>query len=289
MYRTLCEANKKMFPNFFEEIRGFADGSGFPLEDILMLNFFEISILNIKSQIEKSCTDILINNSTEFLIGHNEDIPVKNSAEYAWMADIEISGIPKFSAYIYPGMIAGNAFSWNEHGVVMTINYLNPVYFDPEGASVAFICRHLVEAKSISDLISRIPPRNAAAVSLNVASIHENRMVNIEIHGTEFSVKEIIGEYSHVNSFKRIGAKEFTRLRSSEMRQAKLNSFPVFTGNVKTILGNTENEFPIYRTIIGVDLAETSATAIFDLRGKTVEIYVENPSTSSSHYKFNLL
>ena len=57
------------------------------------------------------------------------------------------------------------------------------------------MCRDLLTARSIPELISKIPARRASGVSLNVASIAENRMVNIEISKDEFSVKEITGEY----------------------------------------------------------------------------------------------
>lgn len=89
----------------------------------------------------------------------------------------------------------------------MTVNYLAPTQLDlgkqshlllfsdsvQGGASVAFVCRYLLNCTSIPELLSRIPGRRASGVCLNVASIKEKRMVNIELASNIFSVKEVSG------------------------------------------------------------------------------------------------
>lgn len=152
-------------------------------------------------------------------MGHTEDMPLPNAALYSWMLQSSLSdGSGSWTAFIYPGMLAGNAFSWfvlfpllsnafswNSSGLVVTVNYLVPRKIDlglyalislltlQGAASVAFICRDLLNSTSITDLISRIPPLRASGVSLNVGSIRENRIVNIELAHDLFSVREVEG------------------------------------------------------------------------------------------------
>jgi hypothetical protein len=42
----------------------------------------------------------------------------------------QVAGEVPFTAFIYPGMVAGNAFTWNKEGIVITINYLSPLQLD---------------------------------------------------------------------------------------------------------------------------------------------------------------
>jgi len=237
---------------------------------------------------EKSCTDLFVHTPQHSILAHTEDIPLKNSRNFCWLPTFSVDSQPTYTAFCYPGCLPGNAFSWNEYGIIITVNYLLPRQLDLGGASIPFLCRDLVTSRSIPELIAKIPARRASGVSLNVASINENRMVNIELSKDEFSVKEITGEYYHVNAYKRLKALQVER-PSSIHRQTRIEQFPNLVSNINTILGDTKDQvYPIYRTVTAIDQNETGATAIFDLKKKTASIYITNPSTSQPFHVFNL-
>ncbi len=66
------------------------------------------------------------------------------------------------------------------------------------GASVPFMCRTFLRCKTIAEILSIIPLKRAASVSLNIISIPEQRMVNIEFRHDCYAVKEINGAFKYV-------------------------------------------------------------------------------------------
>ena len=81
-----------------------------------------------KSIDEFGCTTLFINSKDVQLILHNEDCdPLIKACGYLLSADIEEEGRrEKFTSFCYPGTLPGQAFNFNEHGVVFTSNILCP-------------------------------------------------------------------------------------------------------------------------------------------------------------------
>jgi len=296
-YETLLDTNKKHFPHYFEELRGVADGCNMNFEEILALNLYEIGILLKRSimlkngkevVIVKGCTDVMFKDSENILLAHNEDMPFR---DFGWLIHAEINTPPleKFTSYTYPGMLPGNAFSWNAHGILIGINYMNPMELNGKGLSVPFVCRSLLSATSISDLISKMPSNCASGVNLNVISMNENRLVNIEIIGNIYSVREINGAFSHYNTYKTINV-EYEYSESSSRRGKRVAQLPATNvEEMKVILGDTfDKQYPIYRNCAEPDEYHTAATVIFDVRKKTASIFVKNPTESDPFLVFPL-
>jgi len=136
LHRDFIEKIRLLYPWYWDEICGLADGSEFPLEQILVLNFlnetqtaYELLIENQKlvqtnEQItnetgEKGCTTILLNrqDTNTFSLLHNEDHATALYLNgYLVEADIQSSKYDdgkrqspneKFVAFCYAGAIPG--------------------------------------------------------------------------------------------------------------------------------------------------------------------------------------
>jgi len=301
LFQKFLVLNLKQYPQYFEELQGLSDGSGVPLDLIQALNFYELFLTFNRDNVkwtngdftQYSCTDMLSNNGKIFMLGHNEDMYKETEVEildFCWLGKSKVNEEALVTAFCWPGMLPGNAFSFNEFGIVISINYITPTDpFDFTGASTAFLCRDLISRKTINEVISHIPPRRASGVSINVASIHEHRLVNIELSPVTCCIREIYETTSHVNIYKYI-CDPCIHSDSTTHRNKRLTQFSdEELSNFRRILGDTENtEFSIYRKDSPLDNCETVATFICDLKARQGFLYIDNPNLHDSHLTFQL-
>eukprot|EP01127_Copromyxa_protea_P018806 TRINITY_DN5996_c0_g3_i2.p1 TRINITY_DN5996_c0_g3~~TRINITY_DN5996_c0_g3_i2.p1 ORF type:complete len:237 (+),score=33.65 TRINITY_DN5996_c0_g3_i2:138-848(+) len=122
----------KNYPQYVDEIRGLADGSGFTLENIFMLFAkSEIeSFMGLRDQPNRveHCTDILANSYTPCW-GHNEDGDVYDR-DTTYITNVTIVSsegeiIDRFVAFAYGGTIAADAYGFNYHGLVLSENAID--------------------------------------------------------------------------------------------------------------------------------------------------------------------
>lgn len=131
LHRDFIETIRLYYPWYWDEICGIADGSGVPLEQIVVLNFLNeikttYELLEEKQKLsqinetgEKGCTTVLLNrqDTNTFSLLHNEDhASALYMTGYLIEADIESSSYDdgkrqspneKFIAYCYAGNIPG--------------------------------------------------------------------------------------------------------------------------------------------------------------------------------------
>jgi len=130
LHRDFIEKIRLFFPWYWDEIRGLADGSEIPLEQLLVLNFLNETrtayrLLEEKKKEqesetgEKGCTTVLINrkDTNTLSLLHNEDHSTAlYMTGYLVEADIQSSKYDndkcespneKFIAYCYAGAIPG--------------------------------------------------------------------------------------------------------------------------------------------------------------------------------------
>ncbi len=133
LHRDFIEIIRLLYPWYWDEICGLADGSEIPLEQILVLNFLNetqtahqlLEDKQINETGEKGCTTVLLNrqDTNTFSLLHNED---HASALYLTgclvEADIQSSEYDegkrqspdeKFIAYCYAGTIPGRIIMKN--------------------------------------------------------------------------------------------------------------------------------------------------------------------------------
>ena len=112
--QKLVRYGEMYFPQYIEEIKGIAEGSGSSLTDILLINCkYDFS--------RKGCTTVIFRGSDRIILAHNEDNTKDNLNNCCLLKVYPEVGTP-FISFCYPGMIPGNSFAFNAHGIIITNN-----------------------------------------------------------------------------------------------------------------------------------------------------------------------
>lgn len=188
-------AQKKAFPDYLDEIRGLADGSGVAYETLLRLNLESeldnevgespphVDQTSITSGVGKGCTDFHVISSRAW--AHNEDgfpAPYYRDTTYLVRSNITLPGKPArvFVAFTYPGRLSGWAWGFNKNGVVLSVNALTvPSPGNSSSRSgrlgVNFIARSLLDATNLDDATTRASiPGHASGMHINLACLLPN-------------------------------------------------------------------------------------------------------------------
>ncbi|CAF3661907.1 unnamed protein product [Rotaria sordida] len=212
LHRNFIETIRLLYPWYWDEICGLADGSEVPLEQILVLNFLNetqtayklleekqrLNSTNDKSINEtgaKGCTTVLLNrkDTNTFSLLHNEDhAAALYLSAYLVEADIQSSEYDngtrrspneKFIAYCYAGSIPGNAFGANKYSFAFAMNGLYPNYVGHCRLPRQIVNRALFAVRNEKDLdnLLRISPV-AFGFCINGAFYRQqNYLLNYEI------------------------------------------------------------------------------------------------------------
>jgi hypothetical protein len=289
IFTNLLQINQKKFPQYFDEIHGVAQGAKVPEYQLQLLNF-EPEITTISKGIlpqETSCSDLHLRTNQQVLLAHNEDSD-SSIKDYAYYINVQPTNrsLIAFQAYTYPGYLPGNAFGFNEHGLIFTCNALFPASLNVQtGYARYFINRSVVDSVSIEDALARVTVQPGAnGFSLNLGSTKEKVLLNVEVSPYySFSVTLTEGNASHVNDYKHLNVPCLADL-SSVHRQQRIDMYPAWANasDMLTILGDhSDIEYPIFRNGNPPDTnVSTVATGLFDLTHKYLQVYQDNPQTS---------
>eukprot|EP00443_Scrippsiella_acuminata_P098762 CAMPEP_0115737310 /NCGR_PEP_ID=MMETSP0272-20121206/87747_1 /TAXON_ID=71861 /ORGANISM="Scrippsiella trochoidea, Strain CCMP3099" /LENGTH=291 /DNA_ID=CAMNT_0003181599 /DNA_START=79 /DNA_END=951 /DNA_ORIENTATION=- len=197
-FEKMKRDNSAAFPQYVEEIKGIAEGSGLDLDSIWVLNLIEeleskmgLNPLNppAPKHREGHCSDIYAVSaqgySGGFYHGHNED----------W------SGVVKDLWYLV------ELFG---HGIYMTQNTLFPRNSSVGGLGSVFMQREALCGKSGSRGVDAVVDavtshRWSDGGSVNIVDLRSRQMANIEIYEQDHVVTWVtaaMGNYSHFNNFK---------------------------------------------------------------------------------------
>jgi hypothetical protein len=221
------------------------------------------------------------------LIGHNEDAsPAFRGNTYLVRARVE--GGPAFVAFTYPGFLCGNAFGFNEEGVCFSVDYVMPRDIGV-GAGRHFIARSLLGALSLDDAIARATVSGrASGFSYTIGSVHDRRILNVEVAPKSHQFREIHGWYYHANHYQELsGVEQVIRpssqaraQRASELLQHELTED---ARGILSILGDrADHRYPIYRTAAPPDRSATLCTALFDLHARQLTIHTGHPADADA-------
>lgn len=185
---------KEEYPEYYEEIKGKADGGKVNLE-----MYFALLSPELFNEIDH-CTTIMCKKSNgKFIISHNEDDNYacnnfcisKVKIKDGWFATIDI-----------PNMPFGNGFSWNSFGILKTINYCCEPKINNNNYSRYISQRYISEAKTIDELISRCEKlRPASGYHINAIDINNNIAVSIEVYPDSIDIQYIDDFYIHSNHY----------------------------------------------------------------------------------------
>merc|ERR1712137_432582 len=223
---------------------------------------------------EDHCTDIMAmtaSNDPAPVHGHNEDwssdvLPYIYFAAYHKKEGTEMA---QTAGLCYPGMIIGNAITFNDRGLYYTQNAMAPRPSRGDGLAMNFVQRSALDrANTLGQLEDELRlPGQALGFNLNVVSIWERKGADLEVWENQTSLVPLDANLSHMNMYKYIEgiSKSQDQDPSTLHRQAKVDMLPAPKSvvDVVAILGNTDDdEYPIYRnsTMVSVVLDSGSAT-----------------------------
>lgn len=247
------EVTKKYFPQYLDELKGIADGSGVTFQDIFFVNnqeVFDTSEEHDRQDIATDhCTITVSFGPHGPIIGHNEDMEGNLDVMYLLKAT-DTKG-NSFFGLNYATGLPGCAASINSHGLVQCINSLNQEA--KIGVPKFFLARAILDAKTLAEAenIVRNTPR---ASGFNHVLIQENTVINIEVAGSDIDVQKVEGQpYVHTNHYlsPKLKSMETFRTKSSDARYATATQL-IHNGmdsiEMKHLLSDTSNpEYPIRR------------------------------------------
>ncbi len=283
-YRSFCELHRAHFPGYMAELEGIAQGAERPFEEVFLVNLRGeyAGLMALERQAGEGCTDCLVLTPDVALIGHNED-GTPSALGNMFVMRARIGENPAFTAFCYPGFLPGNAFGFNESGVMHTGDAVSPRLVRV-GLARQFIARSLLDARSLDDAIQRATiPEQASGFTYNIGSLAERRMVSVEVAPDRHHVQEVQGTYMHTNHYLHLADLDQEIGPSSQTRLARAGALcqvtpPTEAAYVLALLGDqADRDYPIYRRATPPDRAATLCSALFDLDARRLYIYAGHP------------
>ncbi len=172
------------YPDFVEEIRGYASGAKMPFVDAFTLCCHELlSPLGFKG-----CTDMAFSGEATLdghvLIGHNEDWS-SDQFDTVVLLHGKPKGKPEFVTTSYAGLLPSSGM--NSSGISLTGNALNPN--DTRlGIPKVFPVRKVLEARRIGEALEYAMPADRASSYNNICSDKNGEIYSLEGSATDFAV-----------------------------------------------------------------------------------------------------
>jgi len=299
-YQSFLALHRSRFPAYVSELEGIAEGAKRPFEEVFLVNLRgELTGLmppdsRTGDAPVQGCTDCLVLTAESALIGHNEDgSPASWGRLY--VVTVKLDDGPAFSALSYPGFLPGNAFGFNQSGILHTVNHVAPRPIKV-GLSRHFLARSLLDARSLDEAIGNITESDrASGFNYNIGSLAERRVVSVEVAPQRHHVHEVQGYFSHTNHYIELNEPQQEISQSSRKRLERSMAIgrtaaPGQADQVLAVLGNRDDrDYPIYRDAAPPDTDATLCSALYDLDGRELRIYYDHPVRAPNKYlKFSL-
>lgn len=298
--KKLLEVTNEHFPQYINELRGMAEGSGLSFDE--MWNISINSELNVFEKEPLGCSTIYYQDDQNAWLTHNEDGDMAYSGEMFIVKASPPSGI-EFYTLVYPGTIMGVGPSFNSAGIIETTNFIGTTKANI-GIPRFFIGRAILEASSIFaalQIASKTP--RAFPWHHNIASMKDGKYLSVEtlpdgrlginspkhfpyVH-TNHLINENTNDYDNENV-------EYKDL-SSVSRMRALRREGVLEGRtfkraddlVNKLSSHEGKPYSPCRHAEGDVTGQTLATAQFDLKKKKARYYAGNPCQSLKNNNYN--
>jgi len=286
-FEKLKKDNTEAFPEFVEELKGIAEGSGVDLDTIWYGNL----ISELESLMERPpgpiqdghCSDIYAVSEKGyaggFAHGHNEDWPgiVNNFFYYVKLTPTsDAANFSSCAGMAYPGAVVGWAATWNTNGIYMTQNSVFPRRTLAGGLASIFVQRKAIcgakPAESLDDMVAGLKiGKWSSGASVNMVDLRNKRMANLEVHEDQFGLRVVtneMGNYSHFNMYKTLAGDHLDPPSPSTMhRQRRVDALPPSRSSadiVSRLSDTADPDLPLFRNMTITTLILEGATG--DLR-----------------------
>lgn len=287
-FDALKSAAREFSNGYFEEVRGLSEGAEVAFDSIFMWNCrgdFAFPSEQGDGVPVNGCTTLFLpkTESSSAYIAHNEDGDIEFLGKCAWVTVIPKHG-NMFKSFVYPGLIAGNAISVNEKGLVQTINNIRA--FDCKaGIPRQFISRAILDADSLVEAIELLQRKDrASGYHHGLAQVGESHLFSVETSGCQCEVIQLKQHqfYGHANHLKSARLKELpnTQTDSSLYREQRMSElFASIRSHsnerITDILFDKEmgSENTLHRQgDSGGEYAQTLTTGVFEIQESVVNI-----------------
>ncbi|KAI5702048.1 hypothetical protein M8J75_016059 [Diaphorina citri] len=317
VYDATLASVRENFPQYVEEIEGTADGAKVPFHKLFLLHMDDITpnVVHRKSAVEGTvgCSSVCCNQKNEVVLGHTEDALSEVLNHIYFVSAHIISDKPrgrwaikeeKFTSLCYAGHLPGFTMSYNNHGLVYSINVVSAKTLSAGKTPRFFLTRALLGTRNLEEAQSVLRDRGVGAAdgfSVNMTFLNQegNRLFhNAEVgpnqEGNPESAVNILtcsqGEFLfHCNKYLRLDVPEVIGMMidSSDRRQEVMDKLGAVKSkrDVISLLGDqtggkpNDGAHPIFRDEED-GRVKTVAVGIFDLEAKTWSIYTDNPKKS---------
>jgi isopenicillin-N N-acyltransferase-like protein len=299
-YNIFVAAAKKHTPRAFAEVEGWAEGSGVPFEDLMVLNLqAEFGELKKKQRADEKkqesrpgCSTIVVVAPDRILHLHNED----GSDAYAdlmFMLKVRPNGGVPYLSLSYPGVLPGNAPAINENGLVQTTNFIASKEVRL-GVGRYFLDRMILEAKGIDEALKwSTHPERAYAFHHVFSSVRERRAVAVEVTPSKSKVLPIDGLYIHTNHLvfdgmaeetqdeEYVSSSSLTRMRVLEAWKKDIRTPEKLTVQdlLKPLSSHEGKPYSPCRHPEGDVHGFTLGTAVFEIPPGSMRLYKNQPCT----------
>jgi hypothetical protein len=191
----ILKVTQQHFPQYIEEVRGYADGADVSFRDLWVINSADHQTMQFET-----CTDLFLKTDKELILWHNEDFNDINS-DHSYFLHLKMDNGVEIFSHAYPGALPGTSFALNSNGMCFTCNTLP----NPEktvGVSRKILDRWMLESPSINETLKRIQffPR-CGVFSYNLASLDTHCGLNIETTETGIYATEVSDYFYHTNHY----------------------------------------------------------------------------------------
>lgn len=261
------------FPAIYDEILGISDAVSLPFDDVFAWNCRG----DLSARTPDGCTTVQLPGPVN-LVAHNED-GLPGFDGHCALATVRPDHGPWFTAFVYPGSIAGHTFAVTGAGLVVTVNNIRSVSREP-GIPRMVLTRALLSCGSIDAAVAllRGAPR-AGAFHVTLAQSGDSRIVSVEFDAEDVSALEIEVASVHANHLvhDEMGTHAQHVTASSASRQKRGAALVAAAHGeadrvARTVLFDDAGDLPIHRREPhDPDDENTLATALFAVSADRVD------------------
>ncbi len=289
----LYDITKEHSPQYIEEIRGMAEGSG--VDFGLMWAMSIKSELSVFEKENPGCSTVYYKDEENNWLIHNEDGDKSYSGQMFIVKAKPPSGVD-FISLVYPGLLMGVGPSFNSAGIVQTTNYIGTTKVSM-GIPRYFLGRGVLEAGNMYEAlkIASSKPR-AFPWHHNIASFKDGKYLSIEtlpdgrvgirqpdtspyLHTNHLINGQTVDyDYEDVKYKKSSSVPRLIALKSEGLGYDR--KFNDSKHLLNALSSHTNEPYSPCRHPAGDIHGKTLATAFFNIKYKTARYYDGNPCRS---------
>ncbi len=292
-------AVKQWTPELLDEVRGIADGSGVPFDDLFAIQLLNDELwVNGNAICSDRCSALAIRDSQATFVAQNMDLQ-------GWLDGYQIvlrirdeSGFESL-VLSHVGLIGLTGV--NRAGIGVAANSLTQLRHRGEGLPVAFVIRGLLERKSYKDAVDflrSVPhatgqnyvvgaPGAAGSFESSAGGVTEYRPTNawpVLLHTNHpLASRDFVPGYvpgrGETNTVE--------RMRSLEARLGKRPSGTILDAIKGTLRARDSAEYPVCRRFAGGMNTFTLGSVIFELSGNPAAYFTAGPPDGSEYRRLD--